>query len=358
MKDDAAYLSLDFLAGFTVFIVAFIWVATMIPGLLTGITGTSIDYDAVAYRTGVILVEDPGMPAYPGWENYLDDQKDEVQRMGFAMSRDNPNILSSEKVNRFFCSTVFGYPDDYQEKVIFGDHPYRFNITVRTFEDTINQSLGDILPTGEYGYIRRFVMVKHMSNATVDTVPYLSRANSSTHTFSVIIDIPRLLDNETDMAYQINPRSEPIAINISNISGLKSVFPNNLHPGFEIRLLQVNLYRVNPSDPLVSVPPIYREVYIDGNPLPTRPKPPAGEVVKNKISILFNSSVIKSMESMTSTSSRLFVNFTFGLQDGVNPVEGRCINSTYGNRRFEYDYDPSRVTQPWLEPGVIEVAVW
>jgi len=60
MTDDSGTLSIDFIAGFTIFLLAFIWVLSMVPGLLVNLQGYTIDYDAVAYRTGVILVEDPG----------------------------------------------------------------------------------------------------------------------------------------------------------------------------------------------------------------------------------------------------------------------------------------------------------
>ena len=101
----------------------------MIPGLLIGLQSYTIDYDAVAYRTGVILVEDPGEPALPQvpWE--ISDKRD-VVRFGLAISKETPNILSQDKVNRFFCSTAFSYPDDYQNRAIFGDYPYRFNISL------------------------------------------------------------------------------------------------------------------------------------------------------------------------------------------------------------------------------------
>jgi len=71
MTDETGTLSIDFLAGFTIFLLALIWVLSMIPGLLIGLQSYTIDYDAVAYRTGVILVEDPGWPASPGWETNI-----------------------------------------------------------------------------------------------------------------------------------------------------------------------------------------------------------------------------------------------------------------------------------------------
>ena len=60
MTEDSGIMSIDFLVGFTIFLITFIWVATLIPGLFIGLQSHTIDYDAVAYRAGVILVEDPG----------------------------------------------------------------------------------------------------------------------------------------------------------------------------------------------------------------------------------------------------------------------------------------------------------
>jgi hypothetical protein len=125
---DSGNLSIDFLVGFTIFILAFIWVVSMIPGLLINLQGYTIDYDAVAYRTGVILAEDPGEPPIPAWEKA--PTPNDVVRFGLSISKDTPNILSEEKVNQFFCTSVFSYPDDYHERVIFGDYPYRFNISL------------------------------------------------------------------------------------------------------------------------------------------------------------------------------------------------------------------------------------
>jgi hypothetical protein len=99
MIDDSGQLSIDFLIGFTIFILGLIVVAAMVPGLLVGLQrATAIDYDAVAYRTGAILVEDPGDPTLPRytepWELKDSFHKDEVIRFGLAVSKDTPNVLS------------------------------------------------------------------------------------------------------------------------------------------------------------------------------------------------------------------------------------------------------------------------
>ncbi len=346
MKDDTGNMSIDFLAGFTVFLLAFIWVATMIPGLLVGVTGYAIDYDAVAYRSGVILVEDPGMPANPPWENKGSDLKDEIERMGLALAKESPNILSPIKISRFFSSD-FSYPDDYQERVIFGDHPYQFNISVMTFDNTTNQSIGGIRPKG-YGYIRRFVKVKQMSNATIDAHLYNSSTNSTVHVFSATLNMTRLLEGEKRPEYQIDALREPIVINITN---LKSDF---IDPETTIQLNHVKLWRSTGGSSLSNVPPD-QEVYIDGS----TGKQSCGGIsppcpVTDNVSVMFPPGFFS---AMATADSRMFVNFTFTLTN-TGPDGDRIINSTYGNRHFDYDYDPTRVTQPVLKPGVVEVAVW
>ena len=102
MIDDDGNLSIDFLVGFTIFMITLIYVATLIPTLFIGLQSNSIDYDAVAYRTGVILAEDPGMPYNPSWETLPNISDSEILRFGLALSKDTPNILTPEKINRFF----------------------------------------------------------------------------------------------------------------------------------------------------------------------------------------------------------------------------------------------------------------
>ena len=108
MTDTSGNLSVDFLVGFTIFMVAFIWVATLVPNLFLGVSAHGIDFDAVAYRTGVILAEDPGASnVVTPWEVQLDSGKANIARFGLAVSKETPNLLSDLKVKRFFdLSTV------------------------------------------------------------------------------------------------------------------------------------------------------------------------------------------------------------------------------------------------------------
>jgi hypothetical protein len=209
-------------------------VAGMVPGLLIGLRRTTaIDYDAVAYRTAAILAEDPGWPVFPPWEN--SNNADGVDRIGLAVAKESPNILSTAKIEKFFDSGLFTYPDDYRQKLIFGDYPYRFNITLNTTEG-IN-STGDPLPglTG-YGYIRRIVKIKEFSSSSLDLNSSIniknqleiSNVDEIPGNFTIRLNLSELLDKSINPAYQYDPRIEPIVINITNFSAtLNNTFFNN-----------------------------------------------------------------------------------------------------------------------------------
>ena len=133
MTNNDGNLSVDFLVGFSIFMIAFIWVATLVPNLFLGVSSHQIDFDAVAYRTGVILAEDPGNPAVPDdpWKYLPDSDKDKIERFGLAVSKETPNILSPQKIDRFFDDAAFPDPEDYRQRAIFGDYPYHFNISLQ-----------------------------------------------------------------------------------------------------------------------------------------------------------------------------------------------------------------------------------
>jgi len=343
MPDDHAYLSIDFLAGMTIFMVAFIWVATMIPGLLISLQGGTIDYDAVAYRTGVILVEDPGMPANPPWENKDDMQKDEIQRFGLALTKDNPNILAPNKIERFFCSTSFNYPDDYQRRVIFGDRPYSFNVSLSTFDAMMNWSVGDVKPDGGYGYIRRLVKIKQPSNATINAPAFRNSGgdgNVTGHVFSVHINCTRLLQDVRNPPYQIDPLRERIVVNITNLMNAY-VFTD---PTNVITLSKIIIYRQNPSQPLAQVR-TFDTSYIDGgNTASSLPV-----IVNDNASVIFPAGFFY---GMANENSHLYINYTFKL----NTPD--CFFNNSFTSPYDYDYSPIRVTQPLLKEGVVEVAIW
>ena len=368
MTDENGNLSIDFLAGFTIFMLAFIWVVSMIPGLMIGLQSYTIDYDAVAYRTGVILVEDPGWPVSPPWESFIDQQKSNVTRFGLAISKDTPNILSEDKVNRFFCATAFIYPDDYRTRVIFGDYPYGFNISLIDDGGKI-KSVGDVLPNG-YGYIRRPVKIKGASNATINQSyiqnnGFTSTDNATTHIFSILIDNPKLLGEVTDPAYQIDPAREQITINITDLRSTITNYPPVINNTTSTVILS-NI-RVFKQDGGVysSVPlPATDYPYIDGSSsrVTVMPAP-----VTDNITLRFSPQFFDRLKAQSSriyialgftvSPESTFLNNTQALPD-FNTLDGQLTFNNPNTTPFYYDYNTTNVTQPHLRDAVVEVAVW
>jgi hypothetical protein len=358
MSNESGNLSMDFLIGFTIFLLAFIWVAGLVSGVLVNLQSSHIDYDAVAYRTGVILVEDPGFPAAPTWEFYPDGQKYEISRFGLASSKDTPGILSRDKINRLFCST-FIYPDDYHTRAIFGDYPYSFNISVIDESTGKKQSVGDVLPDG-YGYIRRLVKIKSDSNATIGSSYILahnynntavpSDFNVTTHEFSIQINNTKLQEDMRNPAYQIDPSREQIMINITDLRS--TIFPAPPAPASSVRiqLTKINVYVQQGSG--LSLARQYNTPYIDGVNQGTVPP----WYVNDNVSLIINPRVFDLMQA---GYSRIYFNLTFDMQDQLtgNPKKSSFLNNSLSGP-FDYNYNSANVTQPQLEDGVVEVAVW
>ena len=376
MTDENGILSIDFLAGFTIFMLAFIWVVSMIPGLLIGLQSYTIDYDAVAYRTGVILVEDPGDPYSPPWESYIDPQKSNVTRFGLALSKDTPNILSDDKVNRFFCTTAFVYPDDYRTRAIFGDYPYGFNISLLDAGGQ-KRSVGDVLPDG-YGTIKRVVKIKGASNATINE-SYVQNLNwsdkykpnpynATTHVFSILIDNPKLLGDVTDPAYQIDPSREQITINITDLRSTITDFPTAVppidHNTSSITLRNIKVYKRVGND-YSNVPlPASDFPYIDGSNTREQTMPAN---VKDNITLKFSPQFFSLMKAQNSQiyialgftviPDSTFLNNTQALPD-YDTLDGKLTFSNPNTTPFNYDYNAANVTQPKLRDAVVEVSVW
>ena len=352
MPEDSGALSIDFIVGFTIFLLAFIWVVSIIPGLLINLQGFTIDYDAVAYRTGVILVEDPGQVTSQNfispWESQID--KHFVARFGLAVSRDTPNILSEEKVNRFLCTTVFTYPKDYQEKAIFGDYPYRFNISIRDEERNV-PPIGDVLPEG-YGYIRRLVKIKGASYATINGTsisPYFNNTdqNVTSHKFSILINTPRLYTDMTDPSYQIDPVRDRILINITSLKSTMSD-PNSGINLTSITVVSNTVSTLQYSSIPDTILSLDNTILVLPNKLP--------QPVSDNISITFSpkyfqEQVYPGLFDKTYYKP-IYVNLSFTLNS----------NSTFLNNSwsspFDYNYTNVNVAQPQLRDAVVEVAIW
>ena len=332
--------SIDFLVGFTIFMVALIAVASMVPGLLAGLQSSGIDYDAVAYRTGVILAEDPGWPVDPPWEMKDQYHKDEIERMGLAVSKDAPNILLSTKIEKFFNTSFFD-PEDYRSKVIFGEIPYSYNITLRSLDGRYNHSVGQETPEG-YGYIRRVVKIKEPSVAVINgsfAPQYTSP--SSDQEFTVRLNFSRLLNASIDPAYRIDPRTEPVNITITNFGE----FLNGT--ALNATLKSVTFRRDSSSIrfPYDEDDTDYYTLRIDNNPDLYPPEPDVE--VSSNISLVLKPAATSLFE--LGPTSILDVEFNF---------EDTDYPHTNITGIHYYDYNTTNVTRPALKPAVLEVAIW
>nr|WP_250317231.1 hypothetical protein [Methanoculleus bourgensis] len=328
-------------------------VVSMVPGLLAGLESSGIDYDAVAYRTGVILVEDPGWPVNPPWEQYGRDHKDEIQRMGLAVSKDTPNILLSTKVERFFenASTEdpFFTEDDYHNKVIFGDYPYSYNISLSSGNDL--WQTGDPLPPG-YGYIRRVVKIKEPSvaeiNESISSAYTIDPSapewqNSTARNFTVRLDFGHLLDPTVSPAYRIDPRIEPVNVTITNFDA----YLNNTYDSATLK--SVTFQKAEPDSPPVPLrwlsyseeePDLYT-LHLDEDSHSLTPNEP----VNSSISLVLKPAFMTFM----GPNSILDIRFNFEEEEDEPPHTN--IAGT-----FPYNYD--NVNSPPLKTGVLEVAIW
>ncbi len=338
-------MSLDFLAGFTIFMLALIMVVSMVPGLLAGLESSGIDYDAVAYRTGVILVEDPGWPVYPPWEMNDEVHKDEIERIGLAVSKETPNILLSTKVDAFFNDSFFT-PDDYRNLAIFGDIPYSYHVSLWSGSDL--KQVGDPRPPG-YGYIRRVVKIKEPGVAVINgTFAPQYTSLSSNQEFIVRLDFGQLLDPTIGAAYRIDPRTEPVNVTITNFGA----YLNMTEPSTNATLRTVTFWKKDPTRPIpqfTKIPFSYSTtdsnlytLTIDGNPYNLTPDT---KVFDNDNISLVLKPAATSLFTLDQNSI-LDIRFNFGDTPSQTNITGI------------HHYDYTNVTLPDLQTGVLEVAVW
>ena len=366
-------LSLDFLAGFSIFLIALIIAVSYVPGFLIGLDSTQIDYDAVAYRTGVILVEDPGEFTPPpveeiySWEQL--NSKNYIERFGLAVSGRTPNVLSSAKIDRFFNDTFFDF-NDYQEMMLFSEWTYRYNISLKT-EDGDSYTTGDHVPEGTYGYIRRIVRIKDGSGIECDfgdnswaknfnkTKVNASQTNSTNYlptdpesNFIISLNHTELVDLSKDDAFRIDPRTDPITITINNFNnsiGNFSDVSNVTLRGVKFRNWDMAQDQYIPYAQIQSY-----DYYIVNNSLRYDYQ------LNNTITLIDTSST----ENVTQIYLHLDPTPQLNWQKNMDIVFDLAYNFTEKATGKHYfingtqPYDYGNATTPALKNGVLEVAIW
>jgi hypothetical protein len=398
MTDSNGNLSVDFMVGFTIFMVAFIWVATLVPNLFLGVSAHGVDFDAVAYRTGVILAEDPGASFIPDspWEVQPDTAKENVERFGLAVSKETPNILSETKVNRFFNHSAGWLPEDYRNKTIFGDYPYHFNISLTTVTESTysvpTMYVGEVRPDN-YGFMRREVKIKRPSNATIGKSDYVKfklnnsgmDGNVTSHDFAICINTSHLLTgNVTDplanpnyhAVYMIDPTKDWINITMEQFNATSPQGPvpdwvNHVGVGgpdsANINLSKITFSQVgyNPAPYLYPLAagtvPQKDFLYVDGNTMP----------VSLPVNISYNSVELRNNFTLAfppgffiaaQPDGAIYINLTFSVEKelhaGTKDWQGMQYLNTSKSGPWDYNYKTTEVSQPYLTDGVLEVAIW
>ena len=356
-------LSLDFLVGLSFFLIAFIIVATMTSGLLVSLQSHTIDYDAVAYRTGVILVEDPGeiqemvglssiAPDRYAWDLLYEDYYDQyhesnVLRMGLMLPRyyydTPPRVLMSHKISEFFDTSNFdkGY---YRNKIIFGDYPYSFNISLMMRNENNSewfppQYIGDPVPADySVGYIRRIGVVKNSSSLNI-TDMFEEDAQGF---LTISYDFREI--SAGNPAFMVYPSLEQSVINFTNFTDS------------DTHLTSLQICSPTCEDPEPNSPTILLKNYDDSNYTGRFPQIGVGmdEPVNNSTYIVIEPGYY---------SRRYFPNI--GPIDKIDiRMQFRYENSTVIDDLggfYNYNYGSqfnANLNQQDLIPAILEVRVW
>jgi hypothetical protein len=244
---DSGQLSLDFLAGTFLFMVGLVITISMMSGVLVHLQGKTIDYDAVAYRTGVILVEDPGyweigdpVTSSPdwferqgkgnNWENLFtsdsaknQELKQYVLRLGFENDKQYPGVLSKKKLDSFFSPTIFTNEKEITDRLFFSDYPYKYAIRIADMNNnligwrsnTVNNP--SQIPSNT-GYIRRIVQVKDSNNGQLEVIAdsVAVGIGSTANRHSVVLKFNELFNQTIGPNYWISPQNDGFVINIQS----------------------------------------------------------------------------------------------------------------------------------------------
>ncbi|MCK4476078.1 MAG: hypothetical protein KAU16_05060 [Methanophagales archaeon] len=157
LKDERGQMSIDFLAGLTLFMLTLLFLVLFIPGMFVPFQSETIDLSSVAYRTSVILVEDPGWWNKTGagygedWEN---QNVENVSRVGLAIDKEHPNMLNMSKIDVFNNDTQITNASLTRKlglyRTIGGNEIYYgYNIRIEDLNKNPLATRGDPIP--EYG---------------------------------------------------------------------------------------------------------------------------------------------------------------------------------------------------------------
>jgi hypothetical protein len=314
-RDDGAQSNIDFLFGLAVFLMAFLYIFTFIPGLFVPYQASAVDLSAVAYKTGAMLVEDPGWYIYvangeqmgnPAWET---QDLDHLARIGLAMDRSAPNVLSLAKVQAL---GDIGQYEVIRDKIgLNGTLTYNFSLGL-----VMNNTLAHRWDT----------LLNITTRPLGDSVEYMDR--------NVLINLGRQLivdgRNVTDVSSALQVRLTEMQVDdFENVTF--RVF-NATGPGTIDRVM----WKTNPGDLLVRL--VYKSQFIvrkNGTEVPALPVSfGPGDTIEV---VVYNSEIrLQNMNYLWTISS----------------------TNVFPNGEISYYNDPDIPLRSVCNPGIFKVEVW
>ena len=326
-RDDGAQSNIDFLFGLAVFLMAFLYMITFIPGLFVPYQASAVDLSSVAYKTGAVLVEDPGWYVYtvngnqmgnPAWET---QNLTQLSRIGLAIDKSTPNVLSLDKI------TALGALSSRNVIPELGNAPSY---------DVIRDKIG-LAGTLKYNYSLCLIMNNTLAGRydTLLNITSWPRGDSVEHMErNVLIDEGRQLFVDgygvsdvnallqvklTDMQAEDD---ENVTFRVFNVSG----------PGTVERVM----WKTNPAD--MPVPLVYKTQFLVRKNGVDVPSLPVAFGPADKVEIIVYNGEIRSLD--------------------MNYIWVVSATNVFPNGEINYYNDPDFRLRSVCYPGVFKVEVW
>jgi hypothetical protein len=132
--DDDGQMTLDYLAGLVIFLMAILYIVAAIPGIFMPYQNNAVDLSSVVYRTSALLVEDPGyyIPtgSYLGFTQWEATQNNtnNLSRIGLASSKYTPGIISLKKINALDVNV--SYEESRKRLGLLNTVPYDYSLEI------------------------------------------------------------------------------------------------------------------------------------------------------------------------------------------------------------------------------------
>ena len=241
----------------------------------------------------------------------------------------------------------------------------------------LNLSIGQPYPAG-YGYIRRYVVIKQNSNATINMAQrpefdatredqICAITNPCQEQFTIHLDGTVLYNSSIGTPYKLDLQREPLII---NVTGLHSIL-NNSDPGYNFNPSPIanttGEWATNTHGNSITAPTWATLTGVDfgipgnynlwTNMMPkvhlsadgvTQPFPLGGAKVQVRDSVNLSLDYVDA--NFFGSAKPLDITLTFN----DNPD----LPHSFIHGVYLYDYNQTNVTQPVLSTGMLEVGIW